>query len=223
MKKKLVCLCLVLMLISSLAACAVSVPPTLLPGETEATEYMGQSLTPLKEQRNNALAGIQRLDSATYRLKVSGLVDTPLELTYADLQALPQVSKVLDMNCVEGWDFTAKWTGPTLKSVFEKAGVKTSANNVIFRTSDALEGGYTSLLLDYVLTKDIILGLKINDLTLPADRGFPFQVVAESKFGYKWAKWVTEIELSDDLTFKGYWESEGYSNDADDQGPPFDP
>lgn len=222
MKKKLVCFFLALMF-SFLAACAVSSPPTLLPGETEATEFMGQQLTPLKEQRNNALAGIQRLDRATYRLKVSGLVDTPLELTYADLQALPQVSKVLDMNCVEGWDFTAKWTGPTLKSVFEKAGVKTQANNVIFRTSDALEGGYTSLLLDYVLTNDIILGMKINDLTLPAERGFPFQVIAESKFGYKWAKWVTEIELSDDLSFKGYWESEGYNNNADDQGPPFEP
>ena len=222
MKKKLVCLCLALMF-SFLAACAGSSPTTLLPGETEATEFMGQQLTPLKEQRNNALAGTQRLDRETYRLKVSGLVDTPLELTYADLQALPQVSKVLDMNCVEGWDFTAKWTGPTLKSVFEKAGVKTSANNVIFRTSDALEGGYTSLLLDYVLTNDIILGMKINDLTLPAERGFPFQVIAESKFGYKWAKWVTEIELSDDLSFKGYWESEGYSNNADDQGPPFEP
>jgi DMSO/TMAO reductase YedYZ molybdopterin-dependent catalytic subunit len=221
MKKKLVCLCLALMF-CFLAACAVSSPPTLLPGETEATEYMGQQLTPLKEQRNNALAGTQRLDRETYRLKVSGLVDTPLELTYADLQVLPQVSKVLDMNCVEGWDFTAKWTGPTLKSVIEKAGVKAEAKNVIFHTADVPEG-YSSLLLDYILTKDIIIGLKINDLTLPPERGFPFQVVAESKYGYKWAKWITKIELSDDLSFKGYWESEGYSNNADDQGPPFEP
>ena len=64
--------------------------------------------------------------------------------------------------------------------------------------------------------------MKINDLTLPPDRGFPFQVVAESKFGYKWAKWVTEIEITDDLEFRGYWETAGYSNNADDMGPPFD-
>jgi DMSO/TMAO reductase YedYZ molybdopterin-dependent catalytic subunit len=52
----------------------------------------------------------------------------------------------------------------------------------------------------------------MNNVTLPAERGFPFQLVAESKWGYKWIKWVTEIELSDNLNYKGYWESRGYSN-----------
>ncbi len=222
MKKKLVCLCLAVIMIASLAACSVSAPPTLIPGEKEAVEFMGKPLTPLKDQRNNALAGTQKLDRTAYRLKVNGLVDTPLELTYADLLALPQVSKLMDLNCVEGWNFTAKWTGPALRSIFDKAGVKTEAKNVIFHTAD-VPGGYTSLLLDYISTKDIILGLKINDLTLPAERGFPFQVVAESKFGYKWAKWVTEIELSDNLNFFGYWEKVGYSNNADITGPAFEP
>ena len=57
----------------------------------------------------------------------------------------------------------------------------------------------------------------------PAERGFPFQVVAESKYGYKWAKWITSIELSSDLNFKGYWESYGYSNDGATGGPAMDP
>ncbi|VVB61256.1 Oxidoreductase molybdopterin binding domain protein [uncultured archaeon] len=51
--------------------------------------------------------------------------------------------------------------------------------------------------------------------TLAVERGFPFQLVAESKRGYKWIKWVTEIELSDNLNYKGYWESRGYSNSGD--------
>jgi DMSO/TMAO reductase YedYZ molybdopterin-dependent catalytic subunit len=54
----------------------------------------------------------------------------------------------------------------------------------------------------------------MNNITLPAERGFPFQLVAESKWGYKWIKWVTEIELSDNLNYKGYWESRGYSNNG---------
>ena len=50
---------------------------------------------------------------------------------------------------------------------------------------------------------------------MPPYRGFPFQVVAEGKYGYKWAKWVTRIELSANTSFRGYWESQGYSNDAE--------
>jgi DMSO/TMAO reductase YedYZ molybdopterin-dependent catalytic subunit len=57
---------------------------------------------------------------------------------------------------------------------------------------------------------------------LPADRGFPFQVVAESKFGYKWSKWITRMELSSNVNFKGYWESRGYNNSADLNGPAFE-
>jgi DMSO/TMAO reductase YedYZ molybdopterin-dependent catalytic subunit len=51
-----------------------------------------------------------------------------------------------------------------------------------------------------------------NDITLPPNRGFPFQLVAKSKFGYKWAKWVTRIELSSNTNFRGYWERSGYPN-----------
>jgi DMSO/TMAO reductase YedYZ molybdopterin-dependent catalytic subunit len=54
----------------------------------------------------------------------------------------------------------------------------------------------------------------MNGLVLPPERGFPFQLVAESKYGYKWIKWITEIELSDNVNYKGFWESKGFSNDA---------
>ncbi|TRZ50143.1 hypothetical protein D4Q80_00830 [bacterium] len=55
----------------------------------------------------------------------------------------------------------------------------------------------------------------MNKITLPPERGFPLQLVAESKWGYKWIKWITEIELSDDINYRGFWESREYSNDAD--------
>jgi len=56
---------------------------------------------------------------------------------------------------------------------------------------------------------------RVNGATLPPERGFPFQLVAESKWGYKWIKWITRIELSQDANYRGFWESRGYSNDAD--------
>jgi len=174
---------------------------------------MGVKLTPISQQRNNALAGTQVINNATYRLVVDGLVDNPLSLTYTDLLAYPQISKLADLDCVEGWGFTAKWTGPTLNSIFADAGVQPEAEIAIFYSADD-PVGYTSLDLTYIQENDIIIALKDNDITLPPSRGFPFQVVAEGKYGYKWAKWVTRIELSADTSFRGYWESRGYSNDA---------
>jgi len=202
----------ILMLVSLLVACGQSYTPP--PGETEATEYLGVKLTPINQQGNNAVKGTQQIDKDTYRLTVDGLVDNPLSLTYADLLSFPMESRLATLHCVEGWSFIAKWTGPTLASIFEAAQVQPGATTVIFYTAD-VPGGFTSLDLPYIFDNNIIIALKDNDVTLPADRGFPFQVVAEGKYGYKWAKWVTRIELSDNESFRGYWESRGYSNNAD--------
>ena len=200
-----------------LSACS-RVIYTTVPGEVEATEFQGVKLTAIKNQLNNALKGTQVINKDTYKLTVDGLVDHPLSLSYADLQAYPQISQLMDLNCVEGWNFTAKWTGPALSAIFKDAGVKPDAIIAIFYTADDPKG-YTSLDLKYLNDNNIILGMKLNDITLPPDRGFPFQVVANGKFGYKWAKWVTRIELSSNTNFRGYWESNGYNNDASINGP----
>lgn len=194
-------------------------PP--VPGEVEATEFMGTKLTPINQQRNNALAGIRHIDKETYVLTIDGLVDNPLTLTYDDLLAFPQISKLMPLDCVEGWGFTAKWTGPALTELFNAAKVQQGAKIAIFHTAD-VPGGYSSLDLNYINDRTIIIGMKLNDITLPDERGFPFQVVAESKYGYKWSKWITRIELSDNEYFRGYWEGYGYNNNADVGGPAFE-
>lgn len=206
----------------ALVACGPSGPyvPT-VPGEVEATEYQGTPLTPIGEQRGNSLAGTQQIDQRDYRLRVDGPVDTPLTLTYDDLQAYEQQTWLMDMNCVEGWSYAAKWTGPSLPTILADAGVHPDAVVAIFETADQAKG-YTSLDLDYLLGNEILLALKLNDITLPPHKGFPVQLVAKHKFGYKWAKWITRIELSADDRFRGYWERAGYSHNADDTGPAFD-
>jgi DMSO/TMAO reductase YedYZ molybdopterin-dependent catalytic subunit len=224
MKNIIIILAVISALVVPLFLTACSGSPATTPnalGEIEATEFQGKQLTPIAHQNNNALAGTQKIDKATYRLTVDGLVDKPLSLTYSDLQAYPQVDRLTDLNCVEGWVFTAKWTGPTLNSIFADAGVKPEAKIAIFYTTDD-SLGYSSLDLSYITSNNIIIALKDNDITLPPERGFPFQVVAMSKFGYKWAKWVTRIELSDNTSFRGYWENAGYSNNADINGPAFE-
>ena len=99
---------------------------------------------------------------------------------------------------------------PTLIGVFSALGA-TAAKVIIFHSYD---GYSTSFPIEYFTRRDIMIAYKIKEVTLPPERGFPFQLVAEDKWGYKWCKWITEIELSDNEAYLGYWESRGYSNDG---------
>ena len=110
-----------ILLLAGLIDCRPSYPYTTVPGEVEATEFQGTKLTPISQQNNNALAGTQVLDRDTYRLTVEGLVGKPLTLTYNDLLAYPQESRLASLNCVEGWSFIAKWTGPRLAAILQDA------------------------------------------------------------------------------------------------------
>jgi len=192
--------------------------PGVYGNETENLSYQGKLLTPIAEQGNNAIKGTQYIDRASYRLQVDGLVKNPQNFTYDEILKMPQTSKVVDLNCVEGWSFTGKWTGVKMSDLFKKTGIIDNASTVIFYSSDEYS---TSLDLNYLLQNNIILAYKLNDVTLPPDRGFPFQLVAESKYGYKWAKWITRIEVSNDSSYRGYWEKNGYNNTANAGGPRF--
>ena len=105
-----------------------------------------------------------------------------------------------------------------MSDLFKKTGIIGNASTVIFYSSD---GYSTSLDFNYLLQNNIILAYKLNDVTFPPDRGFPLQLVAESKYGYKWAKWITRIEVSNDSSYRRYWEKNGYNNTANVGGPKF--
>lgn len=186
--------------------------------DTEATEYMGIKLTPISQQGNNAIKGTQFIDKDIYRLRIDGMVERPANLTYDQITTYTPVSKVVTLNCVEGWSFTAKWTGVPLKILLDGTGIRENATTVIFYSTD---GYSTSHDLDYLIDNNIMLAYRINDIILPPDRGFPLQLVAEGKYGYKWAKWIYHIELVN-TPYKGYWESRGYNNKGDFGGPPFE-
>ncbi len=208
MRKRLILILSAIALSTGLVGGCASGKPIDL-GSTEVREYQGQNLSSINDFRENSIQGPQYIDIKTYQLKVTGLVGNPQSLSYDEVIKENQLyKKVVTLDCVEGWNFTAKWTGPTLSAIFNDSKVKPEAKIAIFHTVDVPQG-YSSLDLSYIYDSNIIIALKDNDITLSADRGFPFQVVAMSKFGYKWAKWVTRIELSSDTSFRGYWESYG--------------
>jgi DMSO/TMAO reductase YedYZ molybdopterin-dependent catalytic subunit len=198
---------------TTVASIQVAASSTL--SEVEATQFNGVQLTPLSEQGNNAIKGTQYIDKSNYTLHVYGLVNKELNMSYGELLVLPAYSEASYMPCVEGWGFMAKWTGFRVSDLLDMAELQPNASYVVFYASD---GYSTGLPLDYIRNNKILMAYGINDLTLPPERGFPFQVVAKQKYGYKWAKWVTAIEVISEEK-AGYWESRGYSNSADVGGP----
>ncbi|MGD6808964.1 MAG: molybdopterin-dependent oxidoreductase [Candidatus Bathyarchaeia archaeon] len=185
-------------------------PQNLYPAEVR--EYQGEDLSSISNVRNNAIAGTQYIDNQTYRLNITGLVNNTLSLSYdevlADFQAY---KKVVTLNCVEGWSAKILWEGFLVQDLLDRAGVDPNATTVIFYASD---GYSTALPIDYIKDNNILIAYKMNDLTLPPERGFPFQLVSESQLGYKWIKWITTIEVSNDSSYLGTWESRGYPNNA---------
>jgi len=182
----------------------------------EIREYQGEMLGSVDDFRENSIRGVQTVDPATYRLTVDGLVGTPTQLSYDDLQALPRTARIVTLHCVEGWSVNALWEGIRLLDLFALAEPSLSANTVIFH---AVDGYTTSLPLDVVRERNLILADRINGIVLPAENGFPLQLVAEAKWGYKWIKWVHRIELSDNAGFRGFWESRGFSDAAEIDNP----
>ena len=186
----------------------------------EIRNYQGQDLSSVATDfRENSIKGPQYIDRGSYRLEIKGLVYRPQSLTYDQVLAGQHYSKVSELQCVEGWSVNILWEGVLVRDLLAQAAVQPDANTVILR---AVDGYSTSFPLTYFYDKDIILAARMNDVTIPPERGFPFMLVAEDKWGYKWIKWVTSIELSNDPNYKGYWEQRGYNQNGDVTGSKYD-
>jgi len=184
----------------------------LLAQDKEVTEYQSQKLTAVENQGLTTVESPPVMNPASFRLRVDGLVTAAASLTYDDVLAMRPVSRVVRLNCVDGWSFLALWTGVRLTDLLAMAQPRAGAKTVIFH---ALGGTYSSALpLEYVIKKDLILAYKDNELTLTPARGFPFKLIAEDKLGYKWVQWVERVEVSD-KAYLGYWETRGFPSDAD--------
>lgn len=184
----------------------------------EVRSYEGADLSSVNDFRENSIKGVQKVDPATYRLQLTGFVRTPLSLTIDQVVARDLYKKVVTLHCVEGWDAAILWEGVKVEDLLAAAGYDPTASTVIFT---AVDGYTTSFPLPYLIDNDILLAYTMNDIPVPPERGFPFVLVAEDKWGYKWIKWLTKIEVSNDTDFRGYWEQRGYNQDGSLEGPMF--
>ena len=185
----------------------------------EVRDYRGEPLDSVEEFPDNSIAGPQAVDPASYRLSVDGLVRRRLSLGYEELLALPRTERLVTLHCVEGWSVTVLWEGFRLLDLLELAGAEPGATTLVF---EAVDGYSTSLPLADARAKDLIVASKANGLPLSPSRGFPFQLVAEDKWGYKWIKWLDRVTVSAEADYRGYWEERGYSVDGSLDRPRFE-
>jgi DMSO/TMAO reductase YedYZ molybdopterin-dependent catalytic subunit len=206
---------LILIIVSVAVILPLFKPATVYNGEIR--QYQGQNLSSINDFVENSIKGPQHIDISTYHLTITGLVNKTVTYTYDDIiNNFVSYKKVAKLDCVEGWSVNILWEGFLVSDLIKEAGVNPNAVGVIFHGYD---GYSTELPLNYLDKSGIIIAYKINNVTLPPERGYPFELVAENQAGYKWIKWITQIELTDNPDYLGYWESRGYPNNASIASP----
>jgi DMSO/TMAO reductase YedYZ molybdopterin-dependent catalytic subunit len=160
-------------------------------------------------------------DFRNYRLKVRGLVEHPLELSLEDLRALGTVTQVTLHHCIQGWSGIAAWGGVPLARLIEMARPRPDARAVVFYSfsqgvdfNTGIEGGqyYDSLTLDNARHPLTMLAYDMNDQPLTHLHGAPLRLRVENQLGFKMVKWISTIELVEDI--KTIYKGEGgYAED----------
>lgn len=146
--------------------------------------------------------------AASYTLKVSGLVGRPATYSYADLEALPQLSFTDTFQCVTGWHVPdVPWRGVRVADLLERAAPTDKAVGVRFRSFDGVYS--VNMTLDQARADDVIVALRMYGKAVTHDHGGPVRIYSGSMYGYKSTKWLSEIEVTPDNR-PGYWEDRGY-------------
>jgi DMSO/TMAO reductase YedYZ molybdopterin-dependent catalytic subunit len=159
------------------------------------------------------------VDRATWRLRLTGLVDRETELTYDELIALPIIEQYVTIACVSneiGGDLVgnAKWTGVALRDVLAIAGVQPAADELVGRSVDGWTAGMP---VEWVMDQSRVpmIAVGMNDEPLPRAHGYPARLIVPGLYGYVSAtKWLEELELTRFDLFKAYWIPLGWAERA---------
>jgi len=172
----------------------------------------GQTLTAPDRWPLLHFGPVPRTDLATWNLRVFGLVEHELDLTYAEVRALPTTDVVADIHCVTGWSrLDDTWTGVPIQEILRRCGPRPEATHVMAHC----EFGYTtSVPLAVLDDDDVMLCHGWNGKDLTEEHGFPLRLLVPKKYFWKSAKWLRGLEFMPENRL-GFWEQRGYHDDAD--------
>jgi DMSO/TMAO reductase YedYZ molybdopterin-dependent catalytic subunit len=150
--------------------------------------------------------------NSQYRLRVEGLVDHPMVLTFEDLQAMPHTHLVRDFQCVTGWRVPdVHWAGVRLSEILGAASVQPAAKALTFESYDGTD--FESLTLDQAARPDVIVADSMLGGPVTSEHGGPVRLYVAPMYGYKSLKWLSAIRVVDSVD-PGFWEQNGYDVDA---------
>jgi DMSO/TMAO reductase YedYZ molybdopterin-dependent catalytic subunit len=212
--------------LSLLAGCEVTDQPamqTFLRGVSEwndrvqAALFRPNHLAPtfsetqvVKPPRFNAyynVEDVKPVDGASWKLELAGLVGDKRPWTAAQLDALPQQEWIVRHICVEGWDYIGQWSGVNMRLFLERIGADLTAKYIAFKCAD----NYTeSLDMATALHPQTILATRYAREPITDPFGFPLRLRTATKLGFKNAKWITAIEVTN--TFPDtFWRKQGFN------------
>src|SRR6202035_2100950 len=197
-------------------------------GHARAREFTASDVSPVFKVNGTRMpegedyAALREGNFADWRLRVDGLVANPLEFSLADLRRMPRRPQTPRHDCVEGWSAIGKWQGVPLAIVLARAALLPTARFVAFHCAELLERTldgtgqyYESIDLIDAFHPQTILAHGLNDVPLSVGHGAPLRLRVERQLGYKHAKYLMRIELTDRLDRfgrgrGGFWEDRGY-------------
>jgi sulfoxide reductase catalytic subunit YedY len=151
-------------------------------------------------------------DAKRWRLRIEGLVQQRLELTYDELLVLPRAEQVSDFHCVTGWSVEdVRWAGVRFDDLLAKARPLPGAGALSFYSAE--KPYVDSLTLEQANAPDAMLAYEMDGKPLTRPHGAPARVVMPKMYGYKNVKWVERIVVTRE-PLVGYWEERGYDADA---------
>ena len=162
-------------------------------------DYVGKRLSVLCVSGEEEGKTAEQVDIETYALSITGMVASAQAHTYEEILNRQHHQKTITIESADGWSETLVCEGVLISDLVSTAGPSPGAVGAVFRSVDGYE---VSLPLDYILDNKVILAHRIDGKALSAEGGFPFILISESNQGQNWAKWVTEIELADNVPSK---------------------
>jgi DMSO/TMAO reductase YedYZ molybdopterin-dependent catalytic subunit len=148
------------------------------------------------------------VDLAAWKLKVSGDVANPGEYTLDQIQELPRQRQNTRHICVEGWDVIGRFGGARLSDFLQMIGANPRAKFVFVECADDY---YTTIDMATAMHPQSLMCYEMYDRPLTREHGAPVRLSIPTKIGYKNAKYLTSLRVTDVLTKQGYWEDQGYS------------
>jgi len=175
-----------------------------------APTFADSELTPFRKfPINDYDVDDPEVDFDKWTLTVTGAVQKPGDYTLAQIQALPQFRQNTRHVCVEGWDVIGRFGGARLSDYLKMIGADLTAR---FVTVECADDYYESLDMATALHPQTLLCYEMYDEPLTRKHGAPLRLQIPTKVGYKQAKYLTDLKVTNILERVGYWEDQGYSD-----------